>query len=304
MMLRRTRLRGPAAVALVATIAATGALAPGTAAAKRNLGRHWGGSTSQASPLSFALARSGKSVAEAHLFVTGRCDDGAELNYYGTARFSPHAPGSLATDGDHVLVGGKLSRTGKFNAHGTWSASFGAAVTGRITETVDGRVTRKGAGSGTLRATVQLVDGAGTTLARCDSGALTWHASSARGRVYAGVSTTDQPVVVEIDRRGTKVRHMRFGWDAPCVPSDTGSWLMPEDFTGLELAGGAFSFDLPLVFGYPDGSRRSVQYSLAGRVRKATANGTVSVKVADTDAAGAPESTCDTGTVGWTARSG
>ena len=292
------RLRGAASAAAIVAVAAGGLLTTSTAAAKSKPGRYFGGSTSQENPLSFALARDGKSISAAHVFIDGSCDDGDRLRYSDTLRFK-RGLGDYAQSGEHTLSGGRVSRSGRFRSRGTWSTDVA-----RVTETFDGRVTRKGNGSGTFRATVEFVDASGRTTATCDSGRVGWNARSARGRVYAGVSSTNQPVVVEIDRRGRSVQHVRFGWTAPCAPPETGRWLISEDFTGIPLEQGAFSLALPAEFELEDGGHRAVRYALAGHVRRASASGTVSVQVNDTDPAGTPTATCDSGNVSWTARSG
>ena len=56
---------------------------------------------------------------------------------------------------------------------------------------------------------------------------------------------------------------------------------------------------MPLSAG---GSRR-FDYVLAGKVGKAVARGRLQVKITETDAAGAPLPTCDTGPMTWKATS-
>jgi hypothetical protein len=295
---RNARLRGAASAAAIVAVAIGGFGMTGIASAKSKPGRYYGGSTSQENPLAFELTPNRKAIALAHVFVDGRCDDGDHLRYSDTVTFE-RGMGEYAEQREHALGGGRILRSGRFSSRGTWSTDVA-----RITETFSGTIARSGRASGTFRTTVAFVDAAGATTARCDSGQIRWKARSARGRVYAGVSSTDHPVVVEVDRRGRSVQHLRFGWAAPCTPPESGSWLISEDFTNMPLSGGAFGLELPVDFALPDGGRRSGGYALTGRIGRGSATGTVSVRVTDSDAAGAPTSTCDSGKVSWTARSG
>ncbi len=239
---RNARLRGAASAAAIVAVAFGGFATTATAGAKSKPGRHYGGSTDQENPLAFALAPNRKAIAVAHVFVDGICDDGDALRYSDTLTFESGI-GEYAREGEHALGGGRVSRSGRFSSRGTWSTEVA-----RITETFDGRITRRGGASGTFRTFVQFVDAGGAVTATCDSGRIRWKARSARGRVYAGVSSSNQPVVVEVKRRGRSLQHLRFGWTAPCTPPESGRWLVSEDVTGIPLRGGAFSVQLPVLF--------------------------------------------------------
>jgi hypothetical protein len=293
-------MRGPAAVALVATIAATGALATGAAAAKRGLGRHWGGATSQDDPLVLTLRRGSRALGEGFVFVEGKCADGKQLAYYGKLTFA-RSPASFVPDGGSRMKGARLSRTGRFRATGSGSAAFGSAR-GSIAWKLSGRLAR-GAGAGTLRGDFTIFDEDGRLLTACSTGALVWTTRSARGRVYAGATGEDQPVVVAVERDGSRVSELRFGWGAPCDPGP-GGWLMGDRLTGFSLSSGRFgdAFQIPIQF--PDGTRRTLDYDVHGQLGRAWGSGTVAVKVTDYAATGEPAQTCDSGPQLWSARSG
>ena len=110
------------------------------------------------------------------------------------------------------------SKRGRFRATGRGTEGFGSA-TGVISERISGTVKRDGSASGTYRATVELVDNdSGAPLTTCDTGDVAWTARSKRGRIFPGRTSQDQPVVLELDSGGQSIRHLRFGWFAPCVP--------------------------------------------------------------------------------------
>jgi hypothetical protein len=53
-----------------------------------------------------------------------------------------------------------------------------------------------------------------------------------------------------------------------------------------------------------DGGTRKFGYSVAGRLGRRSARGTLRVAVTEADAAGAPAASCDTGGVTWKATTG
>ena len=300
MMLSRAGMRGRAAVVLVMSVAVTSALAPSTAVAKRGLGKHWGGSTSQDDPLVLTLRPGSRAIGDGVVFVDGKCVDGQPLAYYGRLTF-PGPLASSAPDAENQMKGGKLSRTGRFRATGHGLADFGSAL-GAVVWKLDGRLAR-GAGVGTLRADFTITDEDGRLLTTCSTGAVAWTARSARGRVYAGATRADQPVVVEVERDGSRVSNLRFGWGAPCDPGP-GGWLLGDRLSGFPIASGRFDETWQMPIELDDGTHRTFDYDIHGQLGRTRGSGSVAVKVTDYAATGEPAQTCDSGSQRWSALSG
>ncbi len=96
-------------------------------------------------------------------------------------------------------------------------------------------------------------------------------------------------------RTRTRVSDVITVWRAPCTPSG-GYFRVPDHFVNFSLKttgafGNPFADDAPI----DAGGKRHWDYSITGRVSKTKAKGTMQVKVADTDAAGAATDACDTG---------
>jgi hypothetical protein len=156
---------------------------------------------------------------------------------------------------------------------------------------------------GKLQADVTIVDKA--TLAKVASCAarLKWQAAREPGLVYGGKTSQDQPVVLRLAATRHKVADLMTTWFAPCTPN--GYYRIAEDFTNFTVkSSGSFGNPFTDDVAMDAGGKRHFDYSVTGRVTKTAAKGTLQVKVADTDAAGAPASTCDSGGLNWKAATG
>ena len=285
--------------AVAAGLVSVASLGIGATEAEARLGQYYGGVTSQGAPVVLELDRGSKAVKTAGLVVGADCGDGVNLTYFLRVRFRDRLPASV-DPGKHVVTPRRVSRTGRFDAGGAARVDFGTA-TGVVQESVSGRLRRNGAASGTYHAILFMRDrGEGFI---CQTGTVRWRARSARGRVYAGSTAQQMPVVLELNARRDAVERMRFAWGAPCSPE--GGFLTPDYLDDLSLTGGAFASVLQQPFDLGGGDKRTFDYDTEGSLAgAANASGRFSVKVAETDAAGAVTSTCETGGIRWTARSG
>lgn len=279
---------------------AVGTAAVDVAEAKRKLGRYYGGVTSQGSPFVLELARGGKIVSSATVFVRGECDDGNRMGYFGRLSFEPGMPAFIPV-GEHVFGSRRVSKSGRFSASGRGSESFGE-TDALMKETISGRIRRNGAAAGKYRSVVTIKAPDGSTVASCDTGTVSWSARTDRGRIYAGSSAAGFPFVLELDARRTAVKRMRFGWGASCTPE--GSIMFPDELQGFGLSGSSFGETLQQTFDMDGGGKATFDYTLDGTVGRSTASGQFSVKLTETDPAGAPVVTCDAGATSWTARTG
>ena len=293
---RRGRLVGVALTVAVLVLAS----AAQAGAKKLSPGLVYGGETSQNAPFVLALRRGARTVDHAAIVVSAKCSDGKTLNVFETLSFGSDGPAFIGP-GHHFFPNGTLSKTQAFNSAGLGSEVFGE-LSGAMTEKIKGRIQANGAASGTYTATVTLIDQQGATVATCRTGVLRWTVRSARGQIYAGSTTQHQPIVVELNRQRTKVTDLLVGWGAGCTPPD--SILVGDHLSDFPISAAGFGDTFQAQTEIDGGGKETLDYAINGRVGKTKASGRLSVKITDTDGSGATTSTCNTGSVTWSAKTG
>lgn len=291
-----TRLIGVALTVAVLALAS----AAEAGAKKVSPGLVYGGETSQDSPFVLALRRGARAVDHAAIVVSAKCSDGQMLRVFETLSFGGNVPAFIGP-GHHFFPNGTLSKTQAFNSAGLGSEDFGE-VSGAMTEKIKGKIQANGAASGTYTATVKLIDHQGAKVATCSTGVLRWTVRSARGQIYAGSTSQHQPVVVELNRQRTKVTDLLVGWGAGCTPS--GSLLIGDHLIGFPISAASFGDTFQAQGDIDGGGKQTFDYAINGRVGKTKASGRLSVMVKATDGSGAATSTCNTGSVTWSAKTG
>jgi hypothetical protein len=170
-------------------------------------------------------------------------------------------------------------------------AQFRAVVNGRVAGPV---IT----GSARVTATVKGADGA--VIDQC-AGPSRFKARSEKGRVFAGVTSQQAPVVLEIAASGVKVKHFHIGWTAGC--GEKGVFSFGDTVTNFSIVRGRFGDEWTGSETSQDGNRASWQYTVAGLVTTGRATGTFRFQEIVIDPEGASVE-CDTGTVTYRAASG
>jgi hypothetical protein len=175
-------------------------------------------------------------------------------------------------------------------------------ITARARVTITGRIKgRKVAGTVALH--VDEKDPSGVTVATCDSTAA-FRARSAPGRVYAGATSQNGPVVLELDRRREQVAHLRVGWQSVC---ESGAEFQVADHqVDFDLVRKRFGdeYDAP-PYDIDGGGQGTDHYLVRGRVaNRRKAAGVFRVTTDERDAAGEPADACDSGRLTFRARSG
>ena len=286
-----TRAAGLAIVAVVA------AGAPSPASARNAV---YGGSTSAGAPIVITADKKAKSLRSAVVSWRAACDNG---------RGFPIAVPLRAVKAEAGFDPGfselATSRNGKGRFAGVQlgSSDLGDQV-GTLSARYAGKLSAKRA-SGTLDATITVVDRAsGTTVATCRTGSVRWSATRAPGRVYAGSTAQDHPVVVRVDAKRRKVADMLFGWQSgTCKPDDV-FLFVNESFSDFPLGSGRFGDAFNMTYTPDEGGSGKVAYDLTGRVARTRASGTFRVGLTETDAAGNITTACDSGSVSWSAVTG
>jgi len=296
-----------AAVALALATAAPAAAAPwrlrhpaAARAAAAPAAAVYGGHTTQDDPFALRVARGGRALRSLLVRIDMACDDGKTASWPGAATFAATAPTS-PPQGRNVFGPARIARDGRFQADGLGSGSYGPGVVGTLHETVKGRL-RRGSGRGAFSATLDIVDQArGNPVTTCRSGALRWTARSAPGRVYAGLTGQEEPVVVERSRNGRRVDRLWISYSAPCQSG--GAFTFGDPLVRFPVRRGSFGDTWSERYDRPEGAERVFEYLLTGTVGARKATGAFRLRVTDTDAAGAQKDVCDTGSFAWAADS-
>lgn len=284
----------------VAGAAGALALALTTAPAAHAAGSVFGGSTnaSPSMPIVLNADRTAKRLKSTVIAVDAQCDDGMYFPLSSRLAAKSVTPGFAVRPGDLLL---SSNVKGRFAGEavgvrdlGSAYAEIGLKLAGRL------RATRA---TGTLQLDVTIRDSQSKQqTASCHSGSLSWAATRAPGRVYAGASNRGEPVVIRLDAKRKKVSDILANWDASnCNPP--GLMRYGDRFFGFPLHAGSFGDSW--AESYDDnGGKMTYAYDVAGKVARRTATGSLEVTVTGTDAAGATTMTCDTGSVPWHAATG
>jgi len=276
---------------------AAAAIAPAPASAADAV---YGGSTSAGAAIVIKADKKAKVLRSAIVSWSARCDDGRSFPVAVPLDAVKAAPGFQP--GFHELA---TSRNGKGRFSGTQLGGFdmGEQV-GTLVATYSGKLTKKRA-SGALNATITIGDAtADTTVATCRTGSVRWSATRSPGRVFAGSTSQDHPIVLRLDARRKSVANLLFGWESStCKPEDL-YINANESFSGFPLGSGRFGDAFNETYAPDSGGEGKVAYDVTGRVARARASGTVRINVTETDASGAVTGACDSGTVSWEAVSG
>ena len=261
-------------------------------------GTVFGGQTSQQDPFSLTVSRDHKRLVSAEIWVDATCANGSFAQYSATVHFAAKLPPT--TTSRDVAVPNTLSPKGAIKAKGAALADYGTAI-GTVSETWTGRV-RGSRLTGTLGLRLSLVDKASHAPVTTCSKRVTFTAVMAPGRVFAGKTSDDLPVELELDQLHTRVNVVHIGWAAPCTPSGA-TFALGDVLTRFPLStsnsfGDSFTYG---PFDLPGGGKRTFAYVLRGTVGRTKARGTFKVTATDTDATGATTDTCTSATVSWVA---
>jgi hypothetical protein len=280
-------------------LAAAAAMAAGPSPAQA-AGWMYGGTTRDGEPIAVTAGKGAKKLTAMVISWSATCDGGGR--YMRGSALTPMVPQPGFAAGPHDLV---MTRNAKARFRGThaYGEDLGGGMLGAVIVTVDGRLGRSRA-SGTLSATVKVADASGNAVDSCQTGTVRWSASRAPGKVFAGATSQENPVVIRVDARRRSVSDVLLAWDSSTCTPDA-SYRYPEHFGNFRLSR-AGAFGDPFTQDYPmdDGSKRTFAYRVSGRVTKTAARGTFHATMTDVDPAGAQTLSCDSGNVSWKAVTG
>ncbi len=289
--MRRTTLLAGGAAALAMTLgAAPAALAADTV---------FGGSTSGREAIVIKGNKTAKKLSSAVIAWSAKCADGMYFDLATEVTPSSSSPGFSPEPTDLLM---SRNRNGSFSGTQAAGRDLGDAIA-VVKATVTGRLRPKSA-SGTLSADVTIIEAAsGNTQTTCRTGRQSWKATRAPGRVYAGKTSQEEPVVAKVDAKRKRVTDLLVSWHGDCTPQ---GWArFSEALHNFPAAStGRFGDTWNDTVKLSDGGTRTFDYSLAGSLGRRSARGTLRVAVKDVDAAGTMTTSCDTGGVTWKATTG
>jgi hypothetical protein len=267
-----------------------------TAAPAHAAGLVYGGTTRGGDAIVLTAPKGAQKLAGAVIAWHADCD--SQMSFSDGGSLTPsHSAGGLPVDRQDLTV--TRNAKGRFAGTQMYAEDLDPNIA-VISVSFSGRLSRSRA-SGTLSAVVKISDRAtGAAVDSCQTGTLKWAATHAPGTIYGGRTSRDAPVLLRVTPK-RRVRDMLIGWDTHTC-SDGSYLVYPDSFQGFPLSHtGAFGTPFTYTASFSDGTKRAFSYDLRGRVTKTSAHGTLHVTTADTDAAGAPGMTCDSGTIAWKA---
>ena len=260
----------------------------------------YGGSTSAAEPIALTSDVRARKLRSAVIALEAPCQDGRRFPV-AIELTAATAEAGFSPGPRHLVV----SRNAGGRFAGTQHAGMDLGSQGALIATqLSGRLRPKRA-SGRLSATISIVDDVtGTEVSTCETGSLTWSASRSPGRIYAGRTSQEEPVVARLDRRGRTISDLLVGWEtSACVPPDR-YVRVGDRFGDFRIRGNRFGGTLDSSFPSDDGGLVAFAYDVRGTVSRRSLRRSLNVKVTTTDTAGATTMSCDSGRIGWRAATG
>ena len=109
--------------------------------------------------------------------------------------------------------------------------------------------------------------------------------------------------MVRLNPKRTKVADVLMGWEtSSCTPDNW--YRQGDEFTSFPLHAGHFGDGFSNTFDDGSGGKVTLDYTIAGTVKRKASKGTLHVGLTNTDASGATAMTCDSGRIAWKAATG
>ena len=123
------------------------------------------------------------------------------------------------------------------------------------------------------------------------------------GGIYGGVTSQDFPVVVDVNRRRSRVVRAVIAIRTSCTSG--GFVTVPDGYRNVSVRRGKFSASFgPTTQRNDDGTTSDLEGTMSGTFNssRTKVSGKWTFKATDHDAAGAVTDTCDSGSVSWSAK--
>ena len=123
------------------------------------------------------------------------------------------------------------------------------------------------------------------------------------GASYGGITSQDFPVVVDVDRRRSRVVRAVIAIRTSCTAG--GSVTVADGYRNISIRRGKFNASFgPSTQRNDDGTTSDLEGTISGTFNssRTKVSGTWAFKATDHDATGAVTDTCDSGRVNWSAK--
>ena len=274
MMSHRSR---PARVAMAA--AALTLAAPSTSLAANTV---FGGSTTGGDAIALTADKKAAKLKSAVIAWVAPCDDGMRF---------PVSLNVTAVNPDQGFESGPRDLAVTRNAKGRFTGTqTGARDLGEQVAIVSTKLAgklRRGKASGTLSAHVTGFDKATSEPRFSCSVRVRWSATSSPGRVFAGVTSQEEPMVVRFDAARRRATDVLVGWRTEtCDPPDR-FMRIGDQLVDFPVKAKRFGDVFEYTVDGEAGNRFTLAYDLAGKLTSRGARGTVRVRITERDAVGA-----------------
>ena len=276
----------------IAALAGVGALVLASGAQART----YGGPTRQDDAIVLVTSSSGKRLSGTVMAFRASCESGQTFAFHDVAEVS--GAGGTLPYGKLVASrnSGGVVRAQLFDAYST---AAGSAVLQLEFSARTGSKSSRGSFSAELvefdvpgaRPATEPPAGA-KVVDRCRTGTVRWAARHAPGRIYGGVSSQGEPVVLIANRNRSRLETAGVGWHAGCT--DEGFVDFPDVLRNFPIRRGRFGD----VFAWRPEPGINIAYDFGGSINSSSARGRLRVDVDKGSAA-----TCSTGQLTWRASS-
>jgi hypothetical protein len=260
----------------------------------------FGGSTAAGEPIVLEADRKAKKLKSVVIAWEAKCDGGQTFPM-ATRLTATRAQAGFQPDPGELAVS-RNARAG-FAGRQAGAMDLGNAIA-VVSADYSGRL-RRGRASGRLAGEVTILDRAsGNQIDACRTGEVSWSATRAAGRIYAGATSQDEPIVVRLDARRAKVADLLVSWhSSTCEPPDR-FLRFAERFGGFPVKAGRFGDTFEQQFTGDQGNSIVYSYELGGTIARRAARGSLRVRMTNRDAAGVAMVSCDSGGIAWSAATG
>ena len=260
--------------------------------------------TSQDNPLAIRLSKNGKRVDRIAFHWDAKCTSGDTFTFGDIMAPTAKPPSGPVAEDPYL----PLSNSGGFKGSALVIRDLGKGRLGTLSQEISGKLTAS-KGAGTWSAHFEAVDVAsGQKVDTCDTGTIRWTAPKPQSLYFAGATSRNEPVVVQLNRTRRTVRVFRIGWRADCLAAGAppGSAPVSSLATGDALADfpirrGKFADKFSNTYRRPDGGTNKFDYEVSGRVGRKKASGSFRGLLTSLGSNGVTEGTCDSLKLKWAA---
>jgi hypothetical protein len=270
-------------------------------------GATFGALTSQDNPLAIRLSSNGMRVERIAFHWDAKCTSGTVFSF-GDILAPTAKPPSGPVGEDPYLP---LSKSGSFKGSTLAVRDLGNGRMATLSQVISGKLGESN-GAGTWSAHLDAVDVAsGQKVDTCDTGTIKWTAPKPQTLYYAGATSQDEPLVLQLKKNRRTVRSFRIGWTADCFAAGAPPGSPPlnvfsvgEALANFPIKADKFGDTFSNTYARQDGGANKFDFEVTGKVGKKKAGGSFHALMTSTSSSGVTEGTCESPKVTWNAKQG